>query len=91
MTVVVFATALVLTAKLAVLAPPAMLTLAGTDAATGLLLVRLTTAPDAGAAELSITVPKAELPPTTLLGFTAKELTVGAGFTVSEAVTVSPE
>jgi hypothetical protein len=68
-----------------------MLTFAGTAAATGLLVVRLTTAPDAGAAVLSVTVPKAELPPTTLVGFTAKELTIGAGFTVSGAVTVSPE
>jgi hypothetical protein len=50
-------TELVVTVKVALLAPEAMLTLAGTLAAAVLLLESITTAPDDGAAPLSVTVP----------------------------------
>src|SRR6476660_3741363 len=87
-TEVTLATALVLTENVAVVAPAATLTLAGTCAAVVLLLVRDTVAPPVGAAPLSVTVPVDELPPVTLVGFTATEDrdTDAAGFTVSVAV-----
>jgi hypothetical protein len=50
-------TELVVTVKVALVAPEAMLTLAGTVAAAVLLLESITTAPDDGAAVLSVTVP----------------------------------
>ena len=50
-------TELVVTVKVALLAPEAMLTLAGTVAAAVLLLESITTAPEDGAAALSVTVP----------------------------------
>jgi hypothetical protein len=50
-------TELVITGKVALLAPEAMLTLAGTVAAAVLLLESITTAPDDGAAVFSVTVP----------------------------------
>lgn len=61
-------TAVVLIAKLAVEAPAATVTLAGTDAAA-LLFARVTIVAD-GAAALSVTVPCAMFPPTTELGDT---------------------
>jgi len=64
-------TELVLTVKVALLAPAGMFTLAGTVAAAVLLLERVTAAPDDGAAALSVTVPWDVLPPTTLVGFSA--------------------
>src|SRR5712692_7338768 len=75
------------------LAPPAgtvTLPTAGTLAAAGLLLERVTTAPPAGAAALSVTVATEELPPTTLVGFSTKPETVrggggAGGVTVSRA------
>jgi len=87
-TEVTLATALVLTENVAVVAPAATLTLAGTCAAVVLLLVRDTVAPPLGAAPLSVTVPVDELPPVTLVGFTETEDrdTDAAGFTVSVAV-----
>jgi hypothetical protein len=67
-------TALVLTVKLALLAPAATVTLAGTLAAAVLLLESVTTAPPDGAAPLSVTVPvELCVPPTTLVGFSVKE------------------
>ena len=62
---VVALTAVVLTVKLADLAPAATVTLAGTEAAA-LLLASVTSVAD-GAAALSVTVPRTELPPTTEL------------------------
>jgi hypothetical protein len=50
-------TELVVTVKVALVAPEAMLTLAGTVAAAVLLLESITTAPDDGAAVFSVTVP----------------------------------
>jgi hypothetical protein len=89
-TEVVAVTELVLTVKVAVLAPPGMLTLAGTVAATVLLLERVTNAPDDGAAALSVTVPCDGLPPTTLVGLSVNELTTGAAVTESVIVSVDP-
>ena len=82
-------TELVLTVKFAVVALAATVMLAGTVATVVLLLVRLTTAPPAGAGPLSVTVPVDEFPPTTELGLRLTELGVGA-FTVRVAVFVVP-
>jgi hypothetical protein len=83
-------TELVATVKVALLAPEAMLTLAGTVAAAVLLLERETTTPDDGAGALSITVPCDVLPPTTVVGFSVNELRAPAEATESAAVSVTP-
>ena len=78
--------------KLALVAPAGMVTVAGTPAAL-LLLDSATCAPPEGAAALSVTVPvEVCTPPTTLVGFSVSEVSVGsgAGVTVSEAVCVTP-
>ena len=78
-------TKLVVTANVALPAPPATVTPAGTVAAEVLSLDKDTTAPPPGAGPLSVTVPVEELPPTTLDGFTPSELNpTGGGVTVSE-------
>src|SRR5205823_10371351 len=63
----------VLTVNVALVAPAATVTLAGTVAAPVLLLVSVTTAPPEGAALVSVTAPWDELPPTTLAGLSANE------------------
>jgi hypothetical protein len=74
------ATALVLTVKLALVAPAATVTLAGTRAAPVLLLESDTTAPPVGAGPLNVTVPVEDcVPPVTLVGFTASEDNVTGG------------
>ena len=84
-------TALVLTVKVALLAPAATVTVAGTVAEDVLLLERETTAPPVGAGPLSVTVPVEGDPPVTLVGFSVSEERVRAGgSTVSEAVLVAP-
>jgi hypothetical protein len=83
-------TELVFTVKVALLAPDAILTLAGTVAAAVLLLDRVTTTPGEGAAALSVTVPCDVLPPPTLVGFSVKELSTAAEDTVSVAGAVTP-
>ena len=87
------ATALVLTMNVALVAPPAIVTLGGTLAAP-LLLESATCAPPVGAGPLNVTVPVEEFPPTTLVGFSESEDRVGRGggaaVTVSEAVLVTP-
>jgi hypothetical protein len=87
-TLVRLPTLLVVTWKVALVAPAATVTLAGTCAAAVLLLVNPTVAPPVGAAPLSVTVPVAELPPATLVGFTATDDkdAGAAGFTVNVAV-----
>src|SRR5580704_16617979 len=84
-------TALVVTVNVALVAPPATVTLAGTVAAET-LLERETIAPPLGAAPLSVTVPVDDVPPLTLAGLSATEdsATAVGGFTVSEAVFVVP-
>ena len=85
-------TALVLTVNVALVAPAATVTLAGT-VATDALLERFTTAPPLGAGPLRVTVPVEEEPPVTLLGLSKTEDRVGgvpAGVTVSVAVCVAP-
>jgi hypothetical protein len=84
-------TALVLTVNVALLAPAATVTVAGTVAVDVLLLERETTAPPVGAGPLSVTVPVEGDPPVTLVGFSVSEERVRAGgSTVSEAVLVAP-
>ena len=63
-------TGLVDTAKSALVAPAATVTLAGTTAVGE---YSATTAPPAGAAALRVTVPVEGLPPNTLVGFTLTE------------------
>ena len=84
---------MVVTAKVAEVAPARTVTLAGTAAAAGLLLESVTTAPPAGAAEERVTVPVDPEPPTTLAGLRETEVrvaTTGAGFTARLAVRVPP-
>ena len=84
-------TALVFTVNVALLAPAATVTVAGTVAVDVLLLERETTAPPVGAGPLSVTVPVEGDPPVTLAGFSVSEERVRAGgSTVSEAVLVAP-
>jgi hypothetical protein len=87
-TAVELATELVVTEKVAVVAPAETVTLEGTCAAAVLLLDRVTVAPPAGAAPLKVTVPVAELPPFTVAGLTATDdkAAVEAGLTVNVAV-----
>ena len=94
-TVVEATTALVLTVKVALVAPAATVTLEGALAAVALLLESVTTAPPAGAAPLSVTVPVEDCtPPTTLVGFSETDERVGGGggvaVTVSEADLLAP-
>jgi hypothetical protein len=78
-------TALVLTTKVALVAPAATVTPDGTLAAVVLPLESVTCAPPAGAGPLSVTVPVEELPPVTLVGFSEREeREVGAGAEVED-------
>ena len=84
----------VFTVNVALVAPAGMNTLDGT-LAVPLLLERMTVTPPAGAGALSVTLPVEDCtPPMTVLGFKVSEDSVGggggAGFTVSEAVLVTP-
>ena len=69
-TAVVAATGLVVAVNVAVVAPAATVTDAGTWAAAVLLEVNVTTAPPVGAGPLSVTVPVEEVPPGTVAGLT---------------------
>jgi hypothetical protein len=82
-------TGLDVTAKVAAVALAATVTLAGTVAVEVLLLVRVTTAPPAGAGPLRVTFPVDNVPPFTVLGFKLTELSVAA-VTVRLAVRVEP-
>jgi hypothetical protein len=70
-------TELVLTVNVALVVPEAILTLVGTVAAAVLLLASVTTIPDEGAAELSVTLPCDVAPPATPIGFSVNAVTAG--------------
>lgn len=91
MTVVEVTTRLVVTVKVARVAPAGTVTVEGTVAAPGLLLESATCAPPAGAGPFSVTVPVEfpSGPPITLVGLKVSEERT-AGITVSEAVRVAP-
>lgn len=81
----------VVTGKLALVAPPGTMTLAGTLAASGRTLPRFTATPAAGAGPASVTVPVAAVPPTTLVGFTVSAVSSGRlGYSVKGADRVTP-
>lgn len=71
-------TGMLVTLKVAVVNPPATVTLSGTVARDVLLLDNLTRMPAVGARPVSVTVPVEELPPTTEVGFSTSELRRGA-------------
>ena len=81
-------TCVVMTIKLAELAPAGTRTLARTFAMEGLLLVRLTATPPIGAGPLRVTVPVEELPPLTDVGDIVNVERLG-GFTVIVVVLVT--
>jgi|GraSoi2013_115cm_1033766.scaffolds.fasta_scaffold344723_1 hypothetical protein len=68
LTLVLAVTGLVVTAKVALVAPGAAVTEGGTLAAAGLSLDKLITAPARGAGPFSVRVPVEEPPPPTLDG-----------------------
>src|SRR5436309_9666988 len=78
-------TVLVATVNVAVAAPAATVTEVGTVAALGLLLVNATTAPPAGAAALSVTVPVLFAPPVSVAGFRVIEASAGLTISAVEA------
>lgn len=82
-------TGVVVTEKVAVVAPAETVTLVGTWATLVLLLVSGITAPPEGAGPLSVTVPFVALPPNRLVGLSASEESVG-GLTVSVAACCVP-
>ena len=82
-------TGLLVTVKVAVVAPAGTVTFAGTVAAAVLLLDRVTTAPAAGAGPFNVTVPVDGVPPITEVGLSVTELRVAA-VTVRVAVLVTP-
>ena len=92
-TAVEAATGLVLTGKVALVAPAATVTLPATVATARLLLDSVTCAPPSGAGPLSVTVLVGEdVPPVTLEALRVSEDRIGmdAGVTVSVAVLVAP-
>ena len=89
-TLLVLRTALVVTEKVAVVAPGGTVTLDGTVATFVLLLESWTVIPVDGAAPLRVTVPVDELPPTTADGFKLNDSNAGAGVTVNGAIFVMP-
>lgn len=88
--VVCIRTMLVVTGKVALVAPAGTVTLLGREH-PALLSISVTTAPPAGAGPFSVTVPVEfpSGPPTTLFGFRVSEVST-AGSTVSDAVRVPP-
>ena len=86
-------TVLVVTVKLALVAPAGTVTLAGTVTALE-LSESATTAPPLGAAAAKVTVPVEELPPVTVVGLSARDDRVApvdaVGLSVSVALCVTP-
>ena len=81
----------VVTVKLALVAPPGTVTLAGTLATRGSWVSILIATPPAGAAALNLTVPVDEVPPTTLVGFTVIAVSAGSvGYSVKGDDIVAP-
>src|SRR5205823_7016559 len=76
----------VATVNVAVVAPAATVTDGSTVATLGLLLVNATTAPPAGAAALSVTVPMLFAPPVTVAGFSVIEARVAVTVVASSAL-----
>jgi len=70
------ATALVVTVNVALVAPAAIVTLAGVLATAVLPLESVTVAPPVGAAPFNVTVPVEEFPPVTLVGFSVSDESV---------------
>jgi len=85
--VLVDVTAVIVIGYIAVVVPASTVTLAGTWAATASLLVNVTTAPPAGAAALSVTVPVEGFPPSTDAGSKPTALNVAAGATLGKNTT----
>jgi hypothetical protein len=81
-------TGVVVTVKLALVAPAGTVTLAGTAAAVE-LSESVTSAPPAGAALVSVTLPCELPPPVTLPGFSARVFRLAAGGGAATGVTVS--
>ena len=81
-------TGLVVTLKLADVAPAGTMMLAGTVATFVLLLTRLITAPPEGAGTLRVTVPVEAKPPLTLVGLRVIALSPGTGRGVDVGVNV---
>src|SRR5437762_586642 len=79
-------TVFVATVNVAVVAPAATVTDAGTVAALVLLLVNATTAPPAGAAALSVTVPVLFAPPVSVAGFSVIEASVAVTLVACSAL-----
>jgi hypothetical protein len=88
---VVLSTGNVVTVNDALVAPAGTVTVAGTLADPGRLLLRLTVAPPDGAAAPRVTVPVADVPPGTLVGLTEKPVSAGTlGSTMRSADCVTP-
>jgi hypothetical protein len=87
----VVSTGNVVTVKLALVAPPGMVTLFGTLTARGRLVSTLIVTPTEGAGLASVTVPVEGAPPTTLAGLTVKALRAGRlGYNVKGCDSVTP-
>lgn len=82
-------TGMLVTTKVALVAPAPTVTVAGTVARDVLLLERLTTPPPAGALPVRVTVPVEGVPPTTVVGFSVTELSCGR-VTVNVEFRVTP-
>jgi hypothetical protein len=89
-TTVADVTVFVVTTNPTVVAPAGTVTLANTLVTAVLLLDRVTTAPPAGAGALSVTVPVADEPAGTLVGWRLSDVNVAAGVTTSWANRVVP-